>query len=238
MHLTPALRRVARDRAVRSASASFGLVIYGFGCYLQVQANIGLSPWNALSQGLSLRLPLSLGNASILISLLVIAVDLLLRESIGLGTILDALVVGWAMDFFLWMGLIPLQSSLPLQVAVLLLGIVITCVGAYLYMKTGLSCGPRDALLVALGRRLPRISIGTINMAILACVLVASTLMGSPLGLGTPITIFGTGVIMDLVFKLLHFEPRSVEHEGLAQTWAALSAAGRETGDEPAEQPR
>lgn len=237
MRFTPAFRRTLRDRGGRSAFAAFGLVVYSLGVYLQLQANIGISPWNALNQGLSMRLPISFGNASIIISLLIIGLDLLLHEPIGLGTVLDALVVGWALDFFLWAGLVPLQTFLPVQLAVLIVGLVIMCVGAYLYMKTGLSCGPRDAMLVALGKRLPRFSIGTINIALLAVVLVASTLLGSPLGLGTLITIFGTGAIMDLVFKVLRFDPRSVEHEGLVQTWAALVAAGKEESQE-AGQPR
>ena len=102
-------------------------------------------------------------------------------------------------------------------------------VGAYFYMKQGLSCGPRDALLVALGKRIPRISIGLINIILLAAVLVASILMGVPPGLGTVITIVGNGVIMDLVFKCLRFEPRSVQHENLFQTWRALVAAAKES---------
>ena len=117
------------------------------------QANIGLSPWNALSQGLANHTGWTFGNASILISLLVIGLDLLLREPIGLGTILDALVVGWATDFFLWTGWVPMSDSLPVQLVLMLVGLVIMFIGAYFYMKQGLSCGPRDAMLVALGKR-------------------------------------------------------------------------------------
>lgn len=237
MHLTPALRRLICDRCVRSTYAALGLVVYSFGVYLQLQANMGISPWNSLNLGLSMRLPLSFGTASIVISLVIIAMDLLLRESIGLGTILDALVVGWALDFFLWTGMIPLVTGAFSQLAVFLLGLLIMCLGAYLYMKQALSCGPRDALLVALGKRFPRCSIGVINMALLAAVLVVSTLLGSTLGPGTLITIFGTGIMMDLVFKLLHFEPRDVVHESLTQTWAAWIAAQRDTAQQ-AEQPR
>lgn len=232
MSISPALRRVLRDRGGRSAFASLGLVVYSLGTYLQMQADIGLAPWNALNQGLSLRLGISYGTASICISLAIVALDLLLREPIGLGTILDALVVGWSMDFFLWSGWVPIPRGLPLQLALLLAGLVVMCLGAYLYMRPGLSCGPRDALLVALGKRAPRLSIGTINIALLAGVLAASCLLGVPPGLGTAITVLGTGAVMDLVFKLLGFEPRAVAHENLAQTWRALAGAAR--GNVPA----
>ena len=229
MHCSSSLARFLRDRGARSFWAAVGLCIYSFGTYLQIQANIGLSPWNALNQGLANHSGLSFGQASILISLLVIALDLLLHEPIGLGTVLDALVVGWSTDFFLWAGWVPASNFLPVQLALMLVGLVIMFVGAYFYMKQGLSCGPRDAMLVALGKRIPRLSIGAINIALLAAVLVASILLGVLPGLGTVITILGNGIIMDLVFKCLHFEPRSVQHENLFQTWRALLAAARET---------
>lgn len=231
MHAAPSLARVLRDRGARALSAAFGLAVYGLGTYLQIQANMGLSPWNALSQGLAGPIGWSFGNASILISLAVILVDLLLREPIGLGTILDALVVGWSVDFFLWSGWVPVCRSLPAQLALLGAGLVIMCLGACLYMRAGLSCGPRDALLVALGKRLPRASIGTINIALLAAVLLASVALGVPPGLGTAITVLGTGLVMDLVFKCLGFEPRAVRHENLLQTCRALAAAARTAPD-------
>lgn len=228
MHLSSPLGRFLADRAGRSLFASFGLVVFSLGYYLQMQANIGLAPWPSLNQGLCGYIPLSFGTITILVSAAVIAIDLLLREPVGLGTILDALVVGWALDAFLALDPVPLQTSFPLQLAVLLAGTAISCVGMWLYMKTGLSCGPRDALLVAVGRRFPQVSIGVVNIVLLTAVMAVSWLLGCPPGLGTAITVFGTGPIMDLVFKLVRFEPRSVEHEGLAQTWAALLAALRQ----------
>lgn len=234
MHCTPALVRFFQNRGARSLWAAFGLTVYSFGTYLQIQAGIGLAPWNALSQGLADHIGWTFGNASILISLAVIALDLILREAIGLGTILDALVVGWATDFFLWSGWVPAASLLPVQLALMLGGLVIMVLGAFFYMREGLSCGPRDALLVALGKRLPRFSIGAINIALLAAVLGASVLLGVPPGLGTVITIVGNGVIMDLVFRCLRFEPRSVRHENLFETWRALlRAAAGEDPDPP-----
>ena len=228
MHISPALSRFLRDRGRRSAASAFGLVVYSFGTYLQLQADIGLSPWMALNQAVTNRSGLSFGTVSILVSLAVIALDLLLREPIGIGTVLDALVVGWATDFFLWAGWVPTPGGLLPGLLLLLAGLVIMFFGAYLYMKPGLSCGPRDAMMVALGKRLPRVSIGVIQILILAAVLAVSILLGELPGLGTAVTVLGNGAIMDLVFRLLRFEPRAVEHESLLQTWQALQAAQRE----------
>ena len=222
---TETLRQFLLNRLWRMALATAGLVFFSFGLYLQLVADVGLAPWQALNEGLFLHLPITFGQASILISLVVVAADLLLREPIGMGTILDALVVGWATDFFLWLDPVEKPGSFLMAVVLLLLGTVAACVGQYIYMKAALSCGPRDALLVAVGKRLPKIPIGTVNILMTAVVLAAGWALGGTVGVGTVITLFGTGIIMDLVFKVLRFEPRSVVHEGLVQTLAALKAA-------------
>jgi len=219
------LAQELKNRLLRCTHAVFGLVIYALGSFLQIQANIGLSPWNSLTQGLSLRTGMTFGTASILISVIIILLDLTLRAPIGLGTILNALIIGWGIDFFLWTGWLPPLTELPSQLLSMMVGLVVMCVGMKLYMAPGLSCGPRDSLLVALGKRFPNISIGKVNIALLAVVLVGGVMMGSTLGLGTVIATFGTGPVMDAVFRVMHFEPRSVTHENLAQTVRALSAA-------------
>ena len=219
-------RAALLNRLRRCLMACAGLVVFAFGSYLQLQADIGLSPWFSLNQGLATRFPfISYGQASILFSVLFILCDLLLKESIGLGTILNALVIGWASDVFLALGWVPTQTNPLIQFPMLLVGIVIVCLGQYIYMSAGLSCGPRDALLVAVARLAPKISVGKVNLALLAAAQILAIFLGGPYGLGTLITIFGMGFIMDGVFHLLRFEPRNVEHENLLQTFSALSAA-------------
>lgn len=227
MHRHAALRAYCKDRGTRAALAVFGLCLCAVGSYFQIQADIGLSPWFALAQGLSFTLPISYGTASILVSVVVLAADLLLRESIGIGTILDVLVMGWVADLCLWLGLIPVQTRLLPQLALLLLGLLVQAVGIYVYMKAGLSCGPRDALMVAMGKRLSRVSIGTANTLLSLVVLAAGTLLGSRVGVGTVVSLFGIGAMMDLVFRLFRFEPRSVAHEGFVESLTALRAALR-----------
>ena len=206
------------DRVKRSLLASAGLLLFAFGFYLQLAANIGLSPWTALNQGLSRHLPITFGQASILISVLIVVLDLLMRETIGIGTILDALLVGWGSDLFISLELVPQQTGFLSGLAVLVVGLAISCVGQWLYMLAGLSCGPRDAFLVGLGKMMPKLPIGWVNILLNLAVALIAFLLGGQIGLGTIIALFGTGLIMDLVFKIVRFEPRSVTHEGLLET--------------------
>ena len=206
------------DRIRRSLLASAGLLLFAFGFYLQLAANIGLSPWTALNQGLSNHLPITFGQASIMVSVLIVCLDLLMKETIGICTILDALLVGWGSDLFIALELVPYQTKFLPGLAVLVIGLAISCVGQWLYMLAGLSCGPRDAFLVGLGKRLPRLPIGRVNILLNLMVAVVAFLLGGQIGLGTIIALFGTGIIMDIVFKIVRFEPRNVTHEGLLET--------------------
>ena len=89
-------------------------------------------------------------------------------------------------------------------------------------MKAGLSCGPRDALMVALGKRVRRVPIGAVNIVLSVLVFTIGWLLGGTIGLGTFINMFGVGIIMDAVFLILRFEPRDVEQEGLLETAQAF----------------
>ena len=212
------------NRIVRILIDITAMLLISFAIYLQLKPDIGLSPWNALNQGLSRTFPIiTYGQASILTSFIVIVFDLLLHEKIGMSTFLDSIVIGAGSDLFIAIDILPELDSYFLKIPVFLIGLALLCFGQYLYMSTGLSCGPRDSLLVALGKRFPKVSVGTICNIIFATVLIASWLLGATVGIGTVISVFGNGKIMDWVFSLVSFEPRNVKHEDVITTLKVLA---------------
>lgn len=207
---------------------TFGLAAFAFGVYLTISANIGLAPWDTFSMGISYHTPLTYGAAHIVTSCMIVAIDLLMREKIGYGTILDAFLVGLFVDLYGRLKLVPEQSNVLLGIAVMIAGLFIMSLGQYFYMSAGLSCGPRDAFLVALGKRFSKIPIGVVNTIILSVVLFGGWIMGAPIGIGTVVATFGIGASMQVVFKLLRFEPRSVAHQSVLETtriWFAQATA-------------
>ena len=213
---------VLSDRLKRTLIAAFGLVVFAFGVYLQLQADIGQAPWNALNQGLSMRLPITYGTACNLVGCCIVLLDIALREPVGIGMLLDATVIGWATDLFISLELVGVQTSLPLQILCHFAGMIALCIGQLIYMKAALGCGPRDALMVALGKRFPKVSVGTVNMCIFVLVLAGAYALGAPIGIGTLLAVALLGPIMDLVFKIAHFDARAVVHENLLQTAKAV----------------
>ena len=206
------------NRIVKLLWSAFTMFFIGFGIYLQIEADIGFPSWNALNQGFSIVFPITYGTASITIGLSIVVIDLLLKEPIGMGTLIDAVCVGLGCDFFSMLDLVPEMDSLIMKLVVFIISLFILSIGQYMYMITGLSCGPRDAFTVALGKRCKKISIGTVNNIISAVVLAISWAMGATIGIGTVLSVFGMGMVMDWTFKLCRFEPRNVKHEDILTT--------------------
>ena len=113
----------------------------------------------------------------------------------------------------------------------------LTELGMWIYMLAQQGCGPRDSLLVALGKRLPGIPIGFVEVLLWAVVLLAGWLLGGPVGIGTLISTFGAGVVMQLVDHLIRFEPRKLRHRGILEVSRLLLSRGGDAGRTKKEEP-
>ncbi len=196
---------------------ALGLLVFAFGVHLTIWANIGLAPWDCLGMGLSYHTPLNYGLSMTAVAVTVLIVDLLLRERIGFGTIIDALLTGNLVQMFNDLEPFPLNRRLVPGIALMLLGFVFMALGMWLYMRCEQGCGPRDALLVGLGKRLPRVPIGFVEILLWGAVTLLGWLLGGPVGIGTLISTFGAGLVMQLVYSLIRFEPRSLRHRSAAE---------------------
>ena len=194
-----------------------GLFIFSFGVHLTIFANIGLAPWDCLGMGISYHTPLNYGISMTLIALCVLGVDLLLKEKIGFGTIIDALLTGNFVQFFNNVNPFPLNDNLWIGILIMLAGFVFMALGMAVYMKSEQCCGPRDALLVGLGKRMPKVPIGIVEVILWAVVLAIGWLLGGPVGIGTLISTFGAGLMMQLVYMVIRFEPRELKHKGVIE---------------------
>lgn len=198
--------------------SAFGLFIFAVGVYLTIQANIGLAPWDCLSMGVSARIGYSYGIVHTAISILILVIDILLKEKIGYGTILDALLVGNYVDWIGYFKLVPVSESVPVSCIMVIAGLFIMGYGQYFYMDAAQGCGPRDSLLIALGKRFPKTPIGVVQTVMVGIALLIGWLLGGPVGIGTVISVFGMGTALQIVCKIMHFEPRDVVHKNVLET--------------------
>ena len=199
-----------------------GLLVFAFGVHLTIFANIGLAPWDCLGMGISYHTPLNYGLSMTVMAVVILLIDLCLRERIGYGTIIDALVTGNFVQMYNDLNPLPENGNLWLGIAVMVLGFVFMALGMWIYMKAGQCCGPRDSLLVGIGKRLPKLPIGLVEILLWAGVLLVGWLLGGPVGIGTLISTFGAGAVMQLVYNAIHFEPRDIRHRNVIEVTKAL----------------
>lgn len=166
----------------RVAILFFGLAIFGLGDSLLIQGGIGNAPWTVLAEGLTLKTGISIGTATLLISLSVMLLWIPLRERPGFGTLANILIIA----IFIEIGTVifPKQSSSLSGVIFSLIGIALVGVGSSLYITCGLGPGPRDGAMTGIHYR-TGVRIGRVRLGIEGTVLVIGFLMGGTVGLGT-----------------------------------------------------
>ena len=200
-----------------------GLLVFASGVHLTLYANIGLAPWDCLGMGISYHTPLNYGLSMTAMGVVILLVDLALRERIGFGTIIDALLTGNFVQMFNDLNPLPENRSVWLGILIMLSGFVFMALGMLIYMKAAQGCGPRDSLLVGLGKRLPRLPIGVVEIILWSAVVLIGWLLGGPVGIGTLISTFGAGAVMQLIYGALHFEPRDIRHRDVFEVIRILA---------------
>ena len=200
----------------------FGLLVFALGVHMTIYANIGLAPWDCLGMGMAKHTPFNYGISMTIMAVIILLIDVLLKEKIGYGTIIDALLTGNFVQMYNSLNPFPENNNLWLGIVIMLVGFVFMAIGMWIYMSAEQCCGPRDALLVGLGKRMSRVPIGIVEVMLWAVVLLAGYLLGGSVGIGTLISTFGAGLVMQLVYYLIKFEPRELKHKGVIEVSKAL----------------
>jgi uncharacterized protein len=147
-----------------------------------VHAALGSSPWTVLAQGASRQLEIGIGPMTVAISFAVLIAWIPLRQQPGLGTLLNAVLVGVALGVTL--NHMPDLHGEPARLGFVALGIALVAVGSGLYLTSRLGPGPRDGLMTGLHRRTGR-SLGMVRTVLEASVVLVGFLLGGTVGVGT-----------------------------------------------------
>ncbi|MGD2042728.1 MAG: hypothetical protein PVJ28_03695 [Acidimicrobiia bacterium] len=158
-----------------------GLVLFGVGIAMMLQSGLGLPPWDVLHQGLAEQFGLTVGIWSIIVSFVVLVLWLPLRERYGLGTLLNAIIIGVVIDLAA-LG-IPEPTNIWLEGLLMIGGILLIGFASGLYIGANLGPGPRDGLMTAIARRGPSIRLTRWGLEIV--VLITGILLGGTFGVGT-----------------------------------------------------
>jgi uncharacterized membrane protein YczE len=199
----------------------WGLFLFSLGIALTLNAQIGYAPWDVFHAGLASTLGISIGTASVSVGLVIIILTVLLREKVGLGSLGNMVLVGVQLDLILGLQVLPVADNLVLGIGMLIAGLFIIALASYYYIGSGFGAGPRDSLMVAV-TRITGLPVGLCRGAIELAALLCGWWLGGMVGIGTVISAFLTGPIVQLTFKLLKFDVTQVQHETLGETYKAL----------------
>ena len=188
-----------------------GLFVCAVGIVLTIQANLGLSPWDALHHGLSKNLGITMGQASMLLGIIVIIVDIVLGENLGIGTVLNMFLIGIFMDFLMLNNIIPISKNMILGFIMMFIGMFIIGIGCVIYIGAGYGSGPRDGLMVALHKKTKK-PVKIIKTCIEVFALIFGYILGGSIGIGTLVTSLVFGLFIEYSFKICKFDANSIKH--------------------------
>jgi uncharacterized membrane protein YczE len=201
-----------RDDLKRMPVLLLGYVFLAIGIMLTKRSTLGMAPWGVFHQGLMVQTGLSFGVITQLVGLVILLLSVvLLKTKIGIGTIFNVLIVGFLIDAF--DEVYQYQPQLLLSKSIVLVfGVIIMTFGRSLYISAKLGSGPRDGVFVGLSR-ITNFDVKYVKPAIEFTVLIVGYLMGGTFGAGTVITVIVSGYLVQMWFKLLHFNPKEeVQH--------------------------
>jgi uncharacterized membrane protein YczE len=147
-----------------------------------VASELGNSPWTVFAEGLEKQTPMSVGVATVATSFVLLLLWIPLRQRPGLGTILNAIVVGLAIDATLLV--LPDDAALVPRIGEVAGGIALVAIGSAFYLGAALGPGPRDGLMTGLHRLTGR-PVGLVRTAIEVTALAIGIALGGTFGPGT-----------------------------------------------------
>lgn len=197
--------------AARLAWLVAGLFLCAGGIVCFLESELGLPPWDVLHQGLAEQAGISFGASNLVVSVVILALSWLLRAHIGLGTLLNAVLIGSFLIVLAHVALVTDLSdqSLPLRIALLALALPFFGAGSAFYICASMGAGPRDSLMLVISQRVG-VRIGAARMALELAALAVGFGLGGTAGIGTLVFALGIGPAVELSFWLLARTPLAV----------------------------
>ena len=179
----------------------FGLILFGLGEGLLIVSASGASPWSVFAQGLYLNLGFSIGVMTIFISFTVLLLWLPLKQKPGIGTILNALIIGIMIDVCI--RYVPTPENYISQVFLGAFAVLTVGIGGGIYLVANLGAGPRDGLMIGIQKK-TNLPIALVRGLLEITVMSIGWYLGGTVGVGTLLFAFGIGPCVALGLFLVN----------------------------------
>lgn len=201
------MKRSLKEIFIRIIILFIGLTIAHLGVTLFLLANLGADPFNVFVQGIFRTLNsavnwslLTHGNTHVVICFLIIIALLVIdRSYIKIGTVLCMIFGGPIIDFFTAILTAPFGNlnSLIIKIIVNGLGCVILAFGMTIVIKSDAGTGPNDLVSIVLADKLKK-NFGVIRIIVDVSFVVIGFILGGSFGIGTLICAFLVGPVANI----------------------------------------
>lgn len=195
---------------------NLGFFVCSLGVAFSLNSGLGVAPWDVLASGLSNTFPMTVGQAVILISFVLVMIEFFAGSSIGTGTVLNMVLIGTYIDLILALNLIHTPEALGMKLLFILIGTLILNFGIYLYISQGFGAGPRDGLMMLLAKKF-NMTVGRTKLMNELVAVILGYLLGGIFGLGTVLIALFSGPLLNIQQKMLGYDLKQVEHEYISQ---------------------
>ncbi|SES24830.1 YczE/YyaS/YitT family protein [Actinokineospora terrae] len=203
-NLSPIPVRISPGR--RLPQLFVGLVLYGVSTGLQIEAALGLSPWDVLHEALHKITGLSFGTVTALASLVVLLCWIPIRQRPGLGTVANVLLVSSSVDLTLWLA--PTPSNMVTRIVLMVVAVALNGLATAAYIGVRLGPGPRDGLMTGIASK-TGYSIRWVRTGIEVIVLASGWLLGGTVGVGTLLYGLTIGPLAQAFLPLVTWRPQA-----------------------------
>jgi uncharacterized membrane protein YczE len=173
----------------------FGISLFSLGEALLVVAGVGVSPWTVFAQGAAHTTGCSIGTATFVASIIVLAAWFPLKQVPGIGTVINAVVVAVALDYSL--PYLPTFETFYSKLVQAILGIILIGLGSAIYLIANLGPGPRDGLMTGL-QKVTNFPMSVVRNSIELTVVFCGWLLGGTLGVGTVLFALSIGPLISM----------------------------------------
>lgn len=210
-----------KDEVLKYIKVTIGVILCALGIVMILNADMGLSPWDVLNQGINIQSGITLGQANILVGIVVILIGIYFKQPIGSGTVINVALVGTFVDIFMFLDFLPWGDTVLKQIFLFGMGEIVFALGSYMYISGGCGCGPRDGLMVVFTKK-TGLSMGMVRLCLEVSALTAGYFLGGKVGVGTALFSLGTGYVIQFFFKMFKQDVKKIEHRSLIKEFKML----------------
>lgn len=174
----------------RLIAVVLAVIVMGFALSWLILVDLGTDPCTLMNTAVSAKLGISLGNWQALFNTVLLVVVIIFGgRNLGFGTLANMFLVGYSIDFFLWLWQQVLPSglfdSMTVKIAVLIPALIVFVLAAAVYMDVDMGTAPFDAIPIIISKHLPKVSFKTIRIVFDFTVIVIGVLFGGRFGVVT-----------------------------------------------------